>query len=89
MQLVDTAAPVVVRYRPDAHGVHTTESLAPVTVVYWPAEQLVQAVAALEVVYWPAAQALHDIEVGCPVPLEYVPSKQGKHLTAPVGAAAK
>jgi hypothetical protein len=49
MQLVDTDAPVVARYKPDAQAVHEVEAASPVDVVYNPMGQPVHEEVALPV----------------------------------------
>jgi hypothetical protein len=75
MQLVDTDAPVVVRYCPAAQLVHAT---VPVAVANWPTAQCVHWVLPVVVANCPGAQLPHTTDT--PVPEEKSPAEQPMQL---------
>ena len=64
-QLVEAAAPIVVRYSPAPQLVQVDATAAPVVAEYWPAAQLVHAELPDVVTNWPAGQLL---QLDCPEP---------------------
>ena len=66
---------------PIAHSVHLVR---PISVVYVPAEQVVQLVEAAVPANAPAAHGVHAVSEGMPRPVENVPAAHAVHWGSPV-----